>query len=128
MTQENLTSSEVSPQLIKREIEKYLGTLELTKEEVILLLRQGAQENKIFMIKEKTYDKMVDCLELNLAQSWTNQEQVVSELLTDLKNNSDGNLRSSERLKNLDESKDTGITFADKVAEILKSRRNIDQK
>jgi len=66
MTEENLTSPAITRDMLQREILKYLGASSLSRDLVKLLLRQGAQENNLAMIKESTYEKLVDYLDLQL--------------------------------------------------------------
>lgn len=66
MNQRTLMSADIRPKDLKSKIEEYLETQGLTRDQVKLLLKQGAEDNNLFMIKEDTYDKLVDSLGLSL--------------------------------------------------------------
>ena len=121
MTEENLTSDKISPQLIKREIENYLGSTTVGKEQVTMLLKQGAQENNLFMIKESTYEKLANILELNLDEPKNLQEENLGRMLTSFKHCSMDNFGDSEMMNSL------GVA-ANQVTELMKSRRTISER
>lgn len=66
MTQENLLNEAIDLHNLKAKIEEYLECKELTIDHIILLLKQGAEDNDLFMIKEETYLKLAESLELPL--------------------------------------------------------------
>jgi len=121
MTEENLTSDQISPQLIKREIENYLGSTTVGKEQVKMLLKQGAQENNLFMIKESTYEKLIDFLELNLDQPTNPEEENIGRMLTSFKYSSMDHFAGSGMLNSLG-----GPSH--RVTELMKSRRTIGER
>jgi hypothetical protein len=62
MSEKTLTSLAIKPKDLRAKIEEYLNSEGLTKDQLKLLLKQGAEDNHLFMIKEATYDKLVNVL------------------------------------------------------------------
>ena len=113
MTEENLTSPAITRDMLQREIMKYVGASSLSRDLVKLLLRQGAQENNLAMIKESTYEKLVDYLDLQFDGA---SEGDHSDLM--------GLMEHIRRSGNLDEMEET----KKKVSGLIKTRKNIREK
>ena len=81
MTEANLESSYITSRQLKAKLQSYVGSSHLDRDTVKLLLKQGAEDNNLFMIKEDTYDKLVDALDLGLDQSGEIEVSAVSGML-----------------------------------------------
>lgn len=66
MNQKNLTSNSIKPRDLKAKVQQYIESDTLSKNQLIMILKQGAQDNNLFMIGEETYGKLADSLNIPL--------------------------------------------------------------
>ncbi|CAI2386301.1 unnamed protein product [Moneuplotes crassus] len=76
INQKNLMADNIRGRDIRIKIQEYLETESLTKDQLILLLKQGAEDNHLFMIKEDTYAKLVDSLGVTLDEPKDNKHNL----------------------------------------------------
>ena len=115
MTEANLECSRITSRQLKRKIESYVGSSHLSRDTVRLLLKQGAEDNNLFMIKEETYGKLVDALDLGLDQSGEIEVSDVSGMLASVVEDPLGDQGHPSRL--------SGLGETEKVTSLMKSRR-----
>lgn len=120
MNPKTLTSFEIKPKDLRAKIEDYLESDGLTRDQVKLLLKQGAEDNFLFMITEETYDKLVDGLGLKLDNDNKNDLSNISGLLATARLEFNDKFSQSPNMK-LD-------TTAAKFAQMMKSRQVLRDK
>jgi hypothetical protein len=122
MKQSNLISNSIRSKDLKAKIEEYLETDGLTRDQVKLLLKQGAEDNHLFMLKEDTYDKLVDSLGLQLDNDSHHDQSNLSKLLTSLKRQTVlGRDSQAANIRNLEQS-------ANYISLLMKSRQVLKGK
>ena len=121
MNQENLTSPDIRTKDLRAKIEEYLESDGLTRDQVKLLLKQGAEDNNLFLLKEETYDKLVDSLGLKLDHDNDKNMSDISGMLATARLEYNDRFSQSPNVKNLD-------TTAGKFAQMMKSRQILRDK
>jgi hypothetical protein len=121
MNQKNLTSPDIRAKDLKAKIQEYLESDELTRDQVKLLLKQGAEDNNLFLIKEDTYDKLVDSLGLKLDHDNDKNMSDISGMLATAMLEYNDRFSKSPNMKSLD-------TTAGKFAQMMKSRQILRDK
>lgn len=121
MTQKNLTSLAIKPKDLRAKIEEYLESGGVTRDQLKLLLKQGAEDNFMFMIKEETYDKLVDTLGLKLDHDNDKNLSDLSGLLATARLENFDNMSKSPNIRNLD-------STANRFAMMMKSRAIVRDK
>ncbi|CAI2386629.1 unnamed protein product [Moneuplotes crassus] len=124
MNQENLVSSKIGERDLKAKIEEYLETGSLTKEQLILLLKQGAEDNYLFMIKEETYSKLVDSLGIPFDEPTDENEQSLVQSLRASKIVFLQSLRISSNLQESPKKSESGIMDLMNTRKILQAKSN----
>ena len=102
MNQKTLTSRAINPKDLRGKIEEYLEADGLTRDDVKLLLKQGAEDNFLFMIKEETYDKLIDSLGMKLDHDDDNNVGNISGLLATARLEYSDGKSKSQNIRNLD--------------------------
>lgn len=121
MNQKNLTSPDIRAKDLRAKIEEYLESDGLTRDQVKLLLKQGAEDNSLFLIKEDTYDKLVDSLGLKLDHDNDKNLSDISGMLATARLEYNDQFSKSPNIKNLD-------TTAGRFAQMMKSRQILRDK
>lgn len=115
MTQKTLTSFTIKPKDLKAKIQEHLESTGVTRDELKLLLKQGAEDNYMFMIKEETYDKLVDTLGLKLDHDNDKNMGDITGLLATARLENYDDMSKSPNIRNLD-------STANRFAMLMKSR------
>ena len=121
MTQKTLTSLAIKPKDLRAKIEEYLESGGVTRDQLKLLLKQGAENNYMFMIKEETYDKLVDTLGIKLDHDNDKNLSDISGLLATARLENGDNMSKSPNIRNLD-------STANRFAMMMKSRAIVREK
>lgn len=121
MNQKTLTSRAINPKDLRGKIEEYLEGDGLTRDDVKLLLKQGAEDNFLFMIKEETYDKLVDALGMKLDHSDDSNVGNIAGLLATARLEYADGMSKSPNIRNLD-------STASRFAGLMKSRLMLKEK
>lgn len=116
----NLTSPAITAKDLRAKIEEYLDSDGLTRDQVKLLLKQGAEDNNLFMLKEETYDKLVNSLGLKLDNDNNNDMSNISGLLATARMEFNTRFSQAPNMK-LD-------ATASKFADMMKSRQILRDK
>ena len=120
MNEFNLVSDQISSKDLKAKILEILECQTLTKEQVKLLLKQGAEDNNLFMISEESYGKLVDALGLKIDEDDSDSSNI-SDLISTVKNNKLGELAKTNQNKD-------GKSNEAKIEDLMKSRKMIRDK
>lgn len=115
MNQKTLTSFTIKPKDLKAKIMEHLESEGVTRDELKLLLKQGAEDNYMFMIKEETYDKLVDTLGLKLDHDNDKNLGDITGLLATARLENYDDMSKSPNIRNLD-------STANRFAMLMKSR------
>lgn len=121
MNQKTLTSREINPKDLRAKVEEYLEEDGLTRDQVKLLLKQGAEDNYLFMIKEETYDKLADALGMKLDHADDNNVGNITGLLATARLEYADGMSKSPNIRNLD-------STASRFAQLMKSRVALKDK
>lgn len=121
MNQKTLTSHEIKPADLRAKIEDYLESGGLTRDQLKLLLKQGAEDNYLFMIGEETYDKLVNGLGIKLDHDEDQGISNISGLLATARLEYNQDMSKSPNIRNLD-------STASRFAMMMKSRQILRDK
>lgn len=121
MNQKTLVSPDIKPKDLRAKIEEYLESGGLTRDQVKLLLKQGAEDNYIFLLKEDTYDKLVDALGLKLDHDEDKNISDISGLLATARLEYNDRFSKAPNMMNLD-------STANRFAAMMKSRQILRDK
>lgn len=122
MNQKTLTSPEIEPMDLKMKIQEYLECDSLTKDQLILILKQGAQDNNLFMVGEDTYSKLADSLGIPLQES---EDDENFRLTTSIQKSKADLLQTIRDFKS-NNRKSRGDT--NEIVNLMKSRRMLNHK
>ena len=115
MNQKTLTSKDINPKDLRAKVEEYLEMDGLTRDQLKLLLKQGAEDNYLFMIKEETYDKLADALGMKLDHADDNNVGNITGLLATARLEYADGMSKSPNIRNLD-------STASRFAQLMKSK------
>lgn len=121
MTQKTLTSMAIKPKDLRAKIEEYLESDGVTRDQLKLLLKQGAEDNNLFMIKEQTYDKLADVLDIKLDHDSESDLSNISGLLATLRNENQSSMHKTHSFKSLEAS-------ANRFAAMMQNRARLRNK
>lgn len=121
MNQKTLTSHDIKPADLRAKVEDYLESGGLTRDQLKLLLKQGAEDNHLFMIGEETYDKLVNVLGMKLDHDEDQGISNISGLLATARLEYNQDVSKSPNIRNLD-------STASRFAQMMKSRQILRDK
>ena len=121
MNQKTLTSHDIKPADLRAKVEDYLESGGLTRDQLKLLLKQGAEDNHLFMLREETYDKLANVLGMKLDHDEDQGISNISGLLATARLEYNQDVSKSPNIRNLD-------STASRFAQMMKSRQILRDK